>query len=42
MLQNGIDGTAYRFMNRMSDLLFVMARSVAQREGIEERPYKKE
>jgi cob(I)alamin adenosyltransferase len=42
MNENGIDNVAYIFLNRMSDLLFVMARTAALRDGAVERPYRKE
>ena len=37
-----LEPAAYRFVNRLSDFLFVVARTVCHREGQEEIPYKKE
>ncbi|CAG9331184.1 MMAB_2 [Blepharisma stoltei] len=43
LLESGeLDENAYMFMNRLSDFLFVLARTAAHREGIEEIKYKKE
>lgn len=42
MLENeAVDPNSYRYLNRLSDLLFVMARTVAARDGCIEEPYQK-
>ena len=37
----GVDATVYKYINRLSDYLFMLARICAQLEGQEESVYKK-
>ncbi|OMJ77916.1 hypothetical protein SteCoe_22391 [Stentor coeruleus] len=41
-LDGEVDESAYKFINRLSDFLFVAARTVAHRENIQETIWKKE
>ena len=41
LAEEQLDSNVYTYLNRLSDLLFVMARTVASRDGHTEEPYQK-